>query len=167
MHKSTKKNEIINFSVTYSVLHIQHMWSAWSFFIPGVMPLSPAGCESTWFFSWGVFQASYLQNWHYYCYWISAYFPSLWDCRVQVLPSLPVLWLSGDSPSRVEAYLPRPNCLKGGGQGQHVCSDWYTCLLKRLSSGDNKERECTAWSCLPAISYVSSPFKKYYIPFWN
>lgn len=78
-------------------------------------------------------------------------------------PSFPVLQLLGDSTSCVVAYLPWPNCWWR--TGQHVCSDWYTCLLNHLSSGSNKEREYMAWSCLLAISYVSSPFKKRYIPF--
>lgn len=78
-------------------------------------------------------------------------------------PSFPVLQLWGDSPSCVVAYLPWPNCWWGTGA---TCLFRLTCfLLNNISSGANKERECMAWSCLLAISYVSSPSKKHYIPF--
>ena len=149
MHKSTNKMKLSIF-----LLHTQScIFNICDLRGPSLSLVScdSAGCESTWFFSLRSF-SGFIYSELTLSYWISAYFPSLWDCRVQARPPLPVLQPSVDSPSHAEAYLPQPNCLKGGGQGQHVCSGCCTCLLKHLSSGGKKERKCTAWSCLLAIS---------------
>lgn len=93
-------------------------------------------------------------------FWISAYFPSPEEAGYDPYPLGSSRW-----PLPVTPRLAGPNraACRAGDRAASLAS--YTCLLKFLSSQGNKVRECIAWSCLLAISYVSSPFKKYYIPF--
>lgn len=114
------------------------------------------------FFPRGIFLASRLQNLHRVTDFLPIFHPC-WTEEVKCFP--PSSAALGGLPQPCWSLFAPAKLPETWGTGQHVCSDWYTCLLKCLHSGGNEEREYMAWSSLPAIPYVSSPFKKYCIPF--
>lgn len=73
-------------------------------------------------------------------------FPILVGLQSSSPPIPPYSAVPGGSPSRVKAYLPLVNCLRGEGLGQHACSGWYTCALKsRVIRRGNTWLEAVCW----------------------
>lgn len=104
--KAQRKIKLPIFSVIYSVLHVQYLPSVGSFFIPGAMwvhqDVNPLDFFPEELFRHHVFRTD-IDSLNF------AYFPSLWDCRLQILPFFPLLQFSGDSSTHVKASLLWPN----------------------------------------------------------